>query len=77
MKRFFRMAFLAVVLLMPDSQCYLWAKPIPATTAVKRPVRREKPKTPAHVYAIAGSVVAVSAFGVLAAVYFARKKNPG
>jgi len=82
-KRFLRLTFIAGVFLIADSQ-YLSAKPIPnpkpslnVVPAVERQAAHEKQKTPAHVYAIAGSVVAVSTFGSLAAIYFARKRNTG
>jgi hypothetical protein len=36
---------------------------------------QQKKETPAPVYAIAGTVVAVTTFGSLAAIYFIRKRN--
>jgi len=90
-ERFLRLIVIAGLLWTADSQ-YLWAKPVsvpiptPISTlkpssstvsAVKQQARHEKQKTPSHVYAIASSVIAVSTFGALAAIYFARKRNTG
>jgi hypothetical protein len=86
-KRFLRLTVMVGLLLLADSQ-FAWAKPISVPIPVPKPtfstvsavmqdVKREKPKTPGHVYAIAGSLVAVSTFGALAAIYFARKRNTG